>query len=868
MQSNTVFLVFDCSLFLRVKELTEAFDTEYELVFAEAKDSTQIAEVLKQHRELISSIEIANIDPYIVMQAYSNLVDSAINRICNLVNGKVDRGIAIAAVGGYGRREMCPYSDVDVAFISESENSESVDNILKSVFRMLMDTFDKAGLKIGYSFRQIHEVSNLSIETSTALLDARIIAGDNYLMSVFQNNLRNAIVPCDFVNNHLKNRDLLFTTNKTPYTINPNIKEGIGGLRDLQTIEWISRISFKTMDLSIPNFLRSRGILSDNDITAFHNAKHFLFKTRIIMHIIENRDQNTLWPNIACQLASSLSFATHEDFMSSYYEHASEIRRLLVNVSEACIEEPLEIEPGIICISGYIKITDMDLLVRDNSAAVRLFKYCQEYSLILHRETRNMIRKIVDTWKPNRKSSQAFMDILSIPGSHRSIQEMSQCGLLQCLIPQFSQLMFLLSGDSAHHYTIGQHTIKAMQELEQLFCAGSEIDSEIMSRIQNLEVLNLAVLMHDTGKIEAHKDHAKTGAHIASKFARQLGMNSESIKQVEFLVRHHLRMNETARLRDLNLPKTIRDFTSVIKDTKLLDMLLLLSIADVNAIGERKRNPVQMRFLLELYERSLVAIKSPETPVVDIEKHKRRVRRELHLANLPQIEVDEHCNSMPASYLLNTNPEELAQHISYLISAKTEPPVIDIRDEKNAEYTQITVFAPDRYGLLRDIAGTLSGLGLSIHAAQAYTRKSSDHIAIDKILVDYEGRRLTQVWKWQVENKLTSVIRDHVSVESIWLQHGKQIKKGIGDITILCPGNISDNHTVLEIRADDSPGLLYYLAGMITDREWNIHSARISTWGHLARDVFYITDSRGNMISEDSLQIFASDIGASILYAQ
>jgi [protein-PII] uridylyltransferase len=396
-----------------------------------------------------------------------------------------------------------------------------------------------------------------------------------------------------------------------------------------------------------------------------------------------------------------------------------------------------------------------------------------------------------------------------------------------------------------------------LEELEKLMSSDSDQYGDILSRLQNMEVLTLAALMHDVGKIDSHKDHAKTGAFSASKFARQLGMDEESSKRVEFLVRHHLRMNEVARLRDLSQIKTIKDFASVIKDQSLLDMLLLLSIADINGVGSRNWNPVQMRFLMELHERASVVIRSPDRPPADIDKHRNRVRRELRLANLPLEEVDEHCDSMPAGYLLNTSPEELALHIGYVMSAKADYPGIDVREDRGVEYTQVTVFTPDKPGLLCEIAGTLAALGVGIHAAQVYTRESPDHIAIDKLLIDFEGRQLTQMKKWQVESELAGVLKGEQTVDEVWARLGKNRKRDITGVSVSWTDNVSDHHTVLEIRADDAPGLLHHLTGKIAEHGMNIHSARVATWGHQARDVFYVTDADGKLMTSESLQQFA-----------
>jgi|GEM_PF-1137515 len=845
---------------------TKSSDRPYREVFIAARTSMEIADILRVQRDELA-VSVLHMNATAAMHAYSDLTDAAVRRVFELAQEDVRstipdtgtvRGVAVAAVGGYGRQEMCPFSDVDVAFISESEDDERIDLLVKRAFRLLMDMVDAAQLKVGYSFRRVDDVDNLPLETHTALLDTRIIAGDNYLMSVFLADLRKTVAPCAFVTGHLSSRGVIGSGRRTPYLVSPNIKEGTGALRDIQAIRWISQVAFSLYDMDIWSNLRARGIISDADIVSIEKASEFMFGLRIAMHILANKESDSLGPNMAFQASQTLGYASIDEMMSAYYKHAEVIHEMLLRVSEASLDEQLEIEPGVISIRGFLKVVDADLLVRDNAAIVRLFSHCQQYSLKLHRETRVMVSKRAQDWKIDRNAAKVFLDILSAPGASVCARGMADCGLMQVIVPQFGKLMLLISGDSAHKYTIGEHTLRVMEELEKLISSEGDLYGDILSRLQNLEVLTLAALMHDVGKIDSHKDHAKTGAFAASKFARQLGMDEESAKRVEFLVRHHLRMNEVARLRDLNQIKTIKDFASVVKDQGLLDMLLLLSIADINGVGSRNWNPVQMRFLMELHERASVVIRSPDRPPADIEKHRNRVRRELRLANLPVEEVDEHCDSMPAGYLLNTSPEELALHIGYVMSAKADYPAIDVREDRGVEYTQVTVFTPDKPGLLCDIAGTLAALGLGIHAAQVYTRESPDHIAIDKLLIDFEGRQLTQMKKWQVESELAGVLKGEQTVDAVWARLGKNRKREITGVSVSWTDNVSDHHTVLEIRADDAPGLLHYLTGKIAEHGMNIHSARVATWGHQARDVFYVTDTNGNLMTSESLQQFAS----------
>jgi [protein-PII] uridylyltransferase len=250
----------------------------------------------------------------------------------------------------------------------------------------------------------------------------------------------------------------------------------------------------------------------------------------------------------------------------------------------------------------------------------------------------------------------------------------------------------------------------------------------------------------------------------------------------------------------------------------------------------------------------MAALRSPESSTPDLDRHKRRVRRELCLANLPPDEVDEHCASMPASYLLNTPPDELAAHIGYVRNARKGSPAIEIRDDRTGQFTLLTVVTKDKQGLLSEIAGALNAMSIDVHAAQIFTRHSTDHIAIDILFIDFEGRQLTQMKKWQLEGDLTSVLTGQTSVDGLLGRWGKKKFEKSEKLTMSVLDNLSDHESVVEFRAFDAHGILYYLTRKISELGFDIHSARVATWGHEARDVFYITNKDGQKLSEAELE--------------
>jgi len=815
-----------------------------EPLFGQICTASDLAEVVVARRSALAERE-RELGGVEMMRAYSDLTDALVRRVYELALGECSGAqVAVAAVGGYGRREMSPFSDIDVAFIASGDSDDETDKVVKRAFRLLMDVAEMSGLSVGYSYRCEGDVGNLPLDTQTALLDARCVAGNRGVFDSFRAELRRTIVPAAFVAGHTDAR----RASETPLVVEPDVKEGGGGLRDLHTARWLAQVAMNLDGDAIWNGLRARGILLDSELDRISKATELIARTRNALHLLAGRALDILGASRHAQVAERLGFDGAQEFLSVYYQHAHDLRQVYRKIASACLEASLEIEPGIVARDGRLQILDRGLLCRDSAAPVRVFGHAQLYHLAVSRESADMISAAASEWEPSAEAGHSFVGILSHPGAAAALRSMAELGVLQVIIPQFGALMNLVPADAAHRFTVGEHTLQAVEQLEALLYEPDERFAEVQSRVQDIEVLFVATLLHDIGKLDSKREHAKTGAFRASKVASRLGMPDEACAKVEFLVRRHLRMAEVARLRDLHQPKTIRDFVAVVKDQQLLDMLLLLTVADYRAVGARHWSQVQIRFLLELHERAYAALRSPGAQPPDIDRHRTRVRRELSLANLPSGEVDEHCTSMPASYLLNTPPEDLAAHIGYVRSVREGLSVAELKDDRAGHFTLLTVVATDRPGLLSQIAGVLHALGVDIHAAQVFTRSSADHIAIDTLYVDFEGRQLTEMRKRQLEVDLLSVLSGERGVEEMLAHRRRSSPNEYGAVVARELANLSDHHTVIEVRALDRPGLLYYLTAKIAELGWSIHSARVATWGHEARDVFYVTDASGGIL--------------------
>jgi [protein-PII] uridylyltransferase len=549
--------------------------------------------------------------------------------------------------------------------------------------------------------------------------------------------------------------------------------------------------------------------------------------------------------------------------MSCFFRHTERVAALYAKTVAACMAERLEIESGLACQYGEIKPIDNGLFAARPESVVKVFEHAVRLDLKLGSDVQELIRSYIADLagsQPARvrmsdaETCKAFLQLLGVGGCSREMDVMLSVGALQWLLPEFGCLMHLMPADAAHELTIGAHSLKVVRTLESFRDGPDSSLREAYGNVLRFDLLYLSALLHDSGKAEVTGSHAESGAKIVSAVCRRFGLAKEDGAQAAFLVRNHLLMAETARLRDLNQRRTVQDFASKVMTLDNLDMLYLLTAADLRSVGQRTWSEVQMSFLTELYHRTGVMLQ-PCAPVrVDLERHRGRLVRELSLTNLPEAEIDEHCKAMPAGYLLNISPSDLAAHISYVRNAREGRPTVRLRDDVSGGFTHVTICTLDDAspGLLARIAGVLAALGIHIHAAQVFTRKTTDRIAIDALFVDHNGHILSGSKKLQVQSELERALSERIDVGAILARFGKRLKREVHVSELKMISNASDVHTVVEIEASDQPGLLYMVTRAMSALGWNIHTARVNTWGTNAHDAFYVTDARGEKLDRSS----------------
>jgi len=483
----------------------------------------------------------------------------------------------------------------------------------------------------------------------------------------------------------------------------------------------------------------------------------------------------------------------------------------------------------------------------------------QQYGLDFSYELRTIIRTVLSrspsTSEPARLA-EVFTEILRSPKPvYPILQLMADLGILGWILPALGETLDLIPYDAVHDYTVGQHALYALKYLDELRQPGVPEELRelqvLLSELAAPEQLYLATLLHDVGKAHPGGSHWESGAAAAEHACRLLRWSTDATENVVFLVRHHLLMAETSRLRDLTLPETIRDFIAIVSDRERLRMLYLLTYADTRAVSAGHWTQVKARFLHDLYRRAEEALAGgaePEFHAAQVMRTRKRLLRELSVENVPAEEVAAHLEHMPAHYVLNTSMEEIALHIAFARRARQGVPSVSFHDDRLATYTELTVCTRDdpEPGLLAKIAGVLYAADLNVHAAQVYTRVEGDErIALDTLYVDFRGRRLASAKRAEVENDLVAVLTGTRALEDVLKKRRdlNQMPEKPKQMEIL--DDISEEFTVVQIAFPSPRGVLYYASRALARLRWDIHSARLSGFRGRSVATFYVTGAKG-----------------------
>ena len=815
----------------------------------------------------------------------------AISRLSPADNPSSGERLSVVAVGGYGRGTMAPSSDVDLLFLMPDRKNAWAETVVEHVLYALWD----CEVKVGHAVRTVADCLRLSrkdMTIRTSILDARYVCGDQPLFSDLRSRFDLEVVKgsgAEFIEAKLAERDTRHArTGESRYVVEPNVKDGKGGLRDLQTLFWIGKYFYRVESGAE---LVGAGVFDRAEFRTFRRCEDFLWAVRCHLHFMTGRAEERLSFELQRDMALRLSYTPHpgarevERFMKHYFLIAKEVGDLtrifcsaleLRHVKRAHVlsrtlqrlrrrkQGPLSDNPDFVVEAGRLNIADEDVYARDPVNMIRLFFLADKYILAFHPDAlkiaRRSLKLINARLREDAEANRLFMQILTSANDPEIVlRRMNEAGVLGKFIPDFGKIVALVQFNMYHHYTVDEHLIRSVGLLAAIeqgrLSEDHPLANEIIHTIKSREALYVAVFLHDIAKGRP-EDHSIAGARVARRLARRFGLSPAEVETVAWLVEHHLVMSRIAQSRDLADRKTIEDFAATVQNLERLKLLLILTVADIRAVGPGVWNGWKGQLLRTLYyetEPVLAGGHSQMHRQVRVAETQAELREAL--ADWPQGEFDALCARHYPAYWLRTDLQRRVVHAQFLREIALQGRTLATRVETDAfrDITEITVFAPDHPRLLSIIAGACAAADANIVDAQIFT--TTDGFALDTIFIsrelpddEDERRRAARIGQL-IEDTLVGRVRLGEAVSSRRGPPRGRIRAFSVEPNVLVNNSWSDRYTVVEVTGLDRPGLLYDLTQALARLNLNIGSAHVVTFGERAVDVFYVTDLTGQKVT-------------------
>lgn len=821
-----------------------------------------------------------------VVARYTTLVDSLVKAIYSVAHTdmSVRSPHALLALGGYGRKELCFSSDLDIMVLHERRLDKKLAGLNDYLLHFLWDL----GFEVGHSIRSIGEslkLAGLDDTVLTSMLESRLLVGDESTFEKFFDRLAVRMTSTGvkrFIRR--KKRERLRNYREAGdevYHAEPNIKQTAGGLRDYHAGVWIALARFR---MKSPRELFNSGLLTEEQFLKLERALDFMWRVRNQMHFENGSPEDVLTLSRQERIAHAFEYhASHgalavELFMQDHYAHAFELHRFyeemlrLGGLSEARrrkADAPRggRIERGLRIVNRnvYLPARDANWFRRDPARLLEVIWYSKQQGFTLSWNAMWRIRAnlhLIDTqFRESPVARDYFMAILSdLQRVGSSVRQMNDIGILDCYLPEFSAVRNVVRYHPFHQYPVNEHTLCALENLSaipHLSEPGTNTLRRILSEIQAPEILSLAILLHDLGKIE-EGNHVETGVEIAKAVGKRLALSEKHMQTLEFLIRNHLRMTHMSQYRDLDDSDVIRSFASEVGSEENLDMLYLLTFADVYAVRQGAWSDWNSALLYQLYSRTRqMLVRPPASEHEEADYWNTPKARAIceYLTRGDFSTVEEHLLLMSPRYLAHFSPKEIAHHIRMVSSLRRHNAAIKCVPLPGYSLSQVTICTRDRPGLFADMVGTFAAQEVSVLNAAVFTR--SDGVAVDSFyVIDGKTDRLLASTKWTVvKENLRKVLRGDRDVAELIKRAERSPRVAQRTMSTLRRGvyfdnGISSTHTVIDIEAPDRIGLLYDIAFTLFNLGLDISVARVATDVRQARDAFYVTDGLGKKIAD------------------
>ncbi len=850
------------------------------------------------------------------LDEHSRLIDGVLERITDAAWDHVRAtrehcdtspdDLVLIAIGGYGRAELCPYSDIDIAFVPAEEDDACLDAVIKEAFRLIIEVLmDGAKLDVGYAYRPLSDIARLDHPSKAALLEARHISGSRKLAERVRQRVYATWDAVEFIlEKAAERRERSSDVGLSQYAVEPNLKEGTGALRDIQFALWSAAALLKTDEPLAELVLR--GVVTQTAATQIIEARDFFLQLRVWLHLTSERKTDVLRLQYQDRAARAFNYTgangqAAQKLLADYYYHAENAARFCDRVLEQLLEGPLNLDSHFVAVRQSLAAAHPYTLVNHPELLLTPFSLARQYGFTLDpdlsRDLDDELLNINDDVRRHPAMRRSFFDLISDMGNVAGIlTELRGRGVLQAMIPEVGAMLHLAPPDPTHELTVGEHSIAAVRQLDNLWWKRRKDDAlaALWSGVNDHELLVLATLLHDVGKIEPGTDHSVSGEKIGARIGERLGLSAARLATLKILIRRHLVMPRSARLHDLSAPATIRRVIGFARDVPTLKMLYLLSMADTMSVGERTYSALDLSSMRELYDRCLLAMTRAETAEVltDMEKREQlvqqereRFRRQLRHLDLDDGTLQKVSDTLPASYILNTPMPTMATHLKFLDDLPEEKLIVDFYPMPDHNVAEMTVVAydDDKPGLLSRLCGVVHAANAEIVGAQVYTLEGAalnskwskgapgngKDVVVDRLDIMSNGRNLGSSQTAKLAATLREVLVGDGSLDEVLKSAGKKVSQSVVPIRVGAQNDLSDEHTVISIVCNNIPGLLYHTSRAVAALGLDIHTAKVTTWGGQAEDSFYVTkrgdDGSDVKVPDNEIKVLLEELGKKLV---
>ena len=792
--------------------------------------------------------------------------------------------LSIISVGGYGRREMAPFSDVDLLFLTPYKMTPWSENVIETVLYLLWDL----KLKVGHSSRSIKDCLRLGSEDytiRTAMLEHRFVCGDINLASQLNEKLWKNLfsgTAKDFISAKLIERENRHEKHGQRYMVEPNVKEGKGGLRDLQSLYWIAKYVYQTQNISD---LVDLNVFRSDEYLQFEQAEEFLWAVRCQMHHLADRAIEQLSFDLQVEVASAMGYHDSRDqraveiFMQDYFRHATrvgDLTRIFLTSLEAvhAKDEPLlerifkrkpKIDNDYIVIHNRLAIKSEKEFLTNPINLLKLFSEALRTGLLIHPNAMRLVSAnlamVNNEFRASTEAQQIFLELLLKHGNpERALRRMNELGFLAKFIPEFEPIVAMMQFNMYHSYTVDEHTIQCLKTLAQIekgeLVEELPIASSILKDGVNRKVIYIALLLHDIGKGRSD-DHSILGAKIAKQVSPRLGLNKQETETVEWLVRYHLLMSDMAQKRDISDPRTVRDFAKAVQSVKRLNLLTVLTVCDVRSVGPDTWNNWKATLIRQLYAETK-AILEQGAEALNRENRmteaKKALREKLSEWDNKDIKIETGRHYPP--YWQGFQVDAQFAFAKLLRNLGADEIKIELTPDTDRDATRICFALSDHPGIFSRLAGALALVGANVVDARSYTSKDGFATAAfwiqDGDGSPYNQARFSRLRR-MIEKTLSGevITREAIKERDKFKKREKAFKV---PTSITFDNEGSEIYTIIEVDTRDRPGLLFDLTRTLANMNVYIASAVIATYGEQVVDSFYVKDMFGLKFHSESKQ--------------